>query len=112
MLPAIEVVDSRYRDYRFKAVDNIADNSSAARYLLGAPRALSDCGDLRLVGVLLSIDGVAVDQGLGAAALGSPLAAVAWLVRHLSIRGACREYPMPHSSWRPRSSGPIPKGFR
>jgi len=87
VLPAIEVVDSRYRDYRFKSVDNIADNSSAARYLLGAPRALSDCGDLRLVGVLLSIDGVAVDQGLGAAALGSPLAAVAWLVRHLSIQG-------------------------
>jgi len=87
VLPAIEIVDSRYRDYRFKSVDNIADNSSAARYLLGAPRALSDVGDLRLVGVLLSIDGVAVDQGLGAAALGSPLAAVAWLARHLATWG-------------------------
>lgn len=86
VLPAIEVVDSRYRDYRFKSVDNIADNSSAARYVLGAPRALSDAGDLRLVGVLLSIDGVPVDQGLGAAALGSPLAAVAWLAGHLSAR--------------------------
>ncbi len=87
VLPAIEVVDSRYRDYRFKSVDNIADNSSAARYLLGAPRALSDVGDLRLVGVLLSIDGVVMDQGLGASALGSPLAAVAWLARHLSTWG-------------------------
>lgn len=87
VLPAIEVVDSRYRDYRFKSVDNIADNSSAARYLLGAPRALSGVGDLRLVGVLLSIDGVLVDQGLGVAALGSPLAAVAWLAGHLSTRG-------------------------
>ena len=87
VLPALEVVDSRYRDYRFKAVDNIADNSSAARYLTGAPRALSDVGDLRLTGVLLEIDGVTVDQGLGAAALGSPLASVAWLVRHLAARG-------------------------
>ncbi len=87
VLPAIEVVDSRYRDYRFKSVDNIADNSSAARYVLGAPRALSDVGDLRLVGVLLSIDGVPVDQGIGASALGSPLAAVAWLVAHLCARG-------------------------
>lgn len=87
VLPAIEVVDSRYRDYRFRSVDNIADNSSAARYLLGTPRALSDVGDLRLVGVLLSIDGVPVDQGLGLAALGSPLAAVAWLAGHLSARG-------------------------
>ncbi|GAB4359541.1 MAG: fumarylacetoacetate hydrolase family protein [Immundisolibacter sp.] len=87
VLPALEVVDSRYRDYRFKAVDNIADNSSAARYRTGAPRALSAVGDLRLVGVLLEIDGITVDQGLGAAALGSPLAAVAWLVRHLAARG-------------------------
>jgi 2-keto-4-pentenoate hydratase len=70
VLPAIEVVDSRYRDYRFKSVDNIADNSSAARYVLGAPRALSDVGDLRLVGVLLSIDGVPVDQGIGASGRG------------------------------------------
>ncbi len=88
VMPAIEVVDSRYADYRFKTVDNIADNSSAARYLLGAPRALADVDDLQLLGVQLSIDGVVVDQGLGAAALGSPLAAVAWLARHLAERGA------------------------
>ena len=25
---------------------------------------------------------------------------------------ACRDCPMPHSSWHPRSSGPIPKSFR
>jgi len=87
VLPAIEVVDSRYRDYRFKSVDNIADNSSAARYVLGAPRALCDVGDLRRVGVRLSIDGVLTDQGMGAAALDSPLAAVAWLAAHLAARG-------------------------
>ena len=87
VLPAIEVVDSRYRDYRFKSVDNIADNSSAARYVLGAPRALCDVGDLRRVGVRLSIDGVLTDQGTGAAALDSPLAAVAWLAAHLAARG-------------------------
>jgi len=87
VLPAIELVDSRYRDYRFKSVDNIADNSSAARYVLGAPRAPCDVGDMRRVGVQLSIDGVGVDQGVGAAALDSPLAAVAWLAAHLAARG-------------------------
>ncbi len=87
VLPAIEVVDSRYRDYRFKSVDNIADNSSAARYVLGAPRPLGDLGDLRRVTVQLEIDGVVVDRGIGEAALGSPLAAVAWLVRHLAAGG-------------------------
>ncbi len=85
--PAIEVVDSRYRDYRFRSVDNIADNSSAARYVLGAPHPLAHIGDLRQVQVRLDIDGRVVDQGVGAAALDSPLAAVAWLVRHLATRG-------------------------
>lgn len=87
VLPAVEVVDSRYRDYRFRSADNIADNSSAARYVLGAPRKLCDVGDLRLVAVRLEIDGVLVDQGRGEAALGSPLAAVAWLAGHLTARG-------------------------
>lgn len=85
--PAIEVVDSRYRDYRFQSVDNIADNSSAARYVLGAPKALAGIGDLRRVEVQLDIDGSVVDRGVGAAALDSPLAAVAWLVRQLAARG-------------------------
>ena len=87
VLPAIEVVDSRYLDYRFRSVDNIADNSSAARYVLGAPHPLVHIGDLRQVQVRLDIDGSVVDQGVGAAALDSPLAAVAWLVRHLATRG-------------------------
>jgi 2-keto-4-pentenoate hydratase len=87
VLPAIEVVDSRCRDYRFTSVDNIADNSSAARYVLGAPRALAQVGDLRQVQVDLVINGRMVDQGFGAAALDSPLAAVAWLARHLAARG-------------------------
>ncbi|MFZ5492756.1 MAG: 2-keto-4-pentenoate hydratase [Pseudomonadota bacterium] len=87
VLPAIEVVDSRYRDYRFKSVDNIADNSSAARYVLGAPRALADLGDLGQVAVRLQIDGVLVDEGRADAALGSPLRAVAWLVTHLNQSG-------------------------
>lgn len=87
VLPAIEVVDSRYRDYRFKSVDNISDNSSAARYVLGAPCALARVGDLRQVAVQIDIDGRVVDQGVGAAALDSPLAAVAWLAQYLAARG-------------------------
>jgi 2-keto-4-pentenoate hydratase len=84
---ALEVVDSRYRDYRFKAVDNIADNSSAAHYVLGAPQALGTLGDARLVGVLLSGNGRLLDQGMGVNALGSPLAAVAWLANRLADHG-------------------------
>lgn len=84
---ALEVVDSRYRDYRFQANDNIADNSSAAHYLLGAPHSLRAIGDARLIGVLLSGNGRTLDQGLGVNALGSPLAAVAWLANRLAENG-------------------------
>lgn len=31
LMPAFEICDTRYCEYRFEAVDNIADNSSAAR---------------------------------------------------------------------------------
>lgn len=84
---ALEVVDSRFRDYRFHARDNIADNSSAAHYVLGAPQPLSAVGDTRLIGVLLSGNGRLLDQGLGVNALGSPLAAVAWLANRLAEHG-------------------------
>ena len=32
---ALEIVDTRYEAYKFKAADNIADNSSAARFVIG-----------------------------------------------------------------------------
>ena len=41
VLPALEIVDTRYHDYTFKAVDNISDNSSSARFMTGSPRSLS-----------------------------------------------------------------------
>ncbi|MGD9634942.1 MAG: 2-keto-4-pentenoate hydratase [Pirellulales bacterium] len=84
---AIEIVDTRYEDYKFRAVDNIADNSSSASCLLGKPLSLSAAGDLRLVGALLSSDGKQVDGGIGANAMGNPLAALAWLSNSLLARG-------------------------
>lgn len=82
----IEVLDSRYTDYRFTMADVVADNTSAARYLVGAP--VSPAGiDLRLVGVVLEKNGRVVATASGAAALGHPAAAVAWLARQLSADG-------------------------
>lgn len=79
----LEIVDSRYIDYRFRAADNIADNSSAARVVLGAPVAPADI-ELRLVGVVLEREQTIVATAAGAAALGDPLAAVAWLANALA----------------------------
>jgi 2-keto-4-pentenoate hydratase len=87
-MAAIEVCDTRYHEYRFKAVDNIADNSSAARYVLGAPAPVTAGCDLRTVCAQLWIDGELVDQGVGANALDDPLLAVAWLANGLHAEGA------------------------
>ena len=82
----VEILDSRYRDYRFTMADVVADNTSAARYVIGAP--VPPAGfDLRLVGVVLEHNGEVVATAAGSATLGHPAAAVAWLVRALAAEG-------------------------
>ena len=76
----LEVVDSRYVDFRFTPFDNIADDSSAAGVVLGDPVALDAVPDLRLCGVVVSVDGELNATAAGAAAHGDPAAAVAWMV--------------------------------
>jgi 2-keto-4-pentenoate hydratase len=82
----IEVLDSRYTDYRFTMPDVVADNASAGRYVVGAPVPVEGI-DLRLVGVVLEHNGDVVATASGAASLGHPAAAVAWLVRSLAASG-------------------------
>lgn len=79
VMACLEVVDSRYVGFRFGPLDNIADNSSAGGVALGDP---ADPGriDLRLAGVVVSVDGVVTSTAAGAAAHGDPAAAVAWMV--------------------------------
>ncbi len=88
---AIEVIDCRFIDYRFLLPDNTADNSSAARFVLGEPVSLKDIPDLRSVGVSLHKDGEHMDSGVGSNAMGDPLAAVAWLVDALHETGKTLE---------------------
>ena len=80
----LEVVDSRYEGFRFLAADNIADDSSAARLVLGTRAIPPGDLDLRLLGVVLEVDGEVRATAAGAAAEGHPAAAVAWLVRRLA----------------------------
>ncbi|MGH3436170.1 MAG: 2-keto-4-pentenoate hydratase [Sciscionella sp.] len=82
----IEIIDSRYRDYRFTMPDVVADNASAGRFVIGAPVPAAGI-DLRLVGVVLEHRGEVVATASGAASLGNPAAAVAWLVRSLARDG-------------------------
>lgn len=86
-IASIEIVDTRYPDYAFTAPDNIADNSSAARLVLGDQVARNEAGDLCGMIVRLEQDGVEIDQGRGQDAMGDPVLALAWLANKLSQTG-------------------------
>ena len=87
VLPGIEVIDSRYRDFKFDLKSVVADNTSAARFVVGGRIAAVRDLDLRTLGVVLEKNGQPVAMGAGAAVLGHPAAAVAMLVNHLGRRG-------------------------
>lgn len=87
LLPAIEIADSRIAGWDISIVDTVADNASSGRYVLGArPARLADV-DLRLCGAVLERAGEPVSVGAGAACLGNPARAVAWLAGRLARSG-------------------------
>ena len=81
--PAIEIIDSRIRDWKITLCDTIADNASSARVVLGGSAAEVMELDLRLVGVLGWKNGELVETGASGAVLGNPATAVAWLANKL-----------------------------
>ncbi|CAK7026840.1 2-oxo-3-hexenedioate decarboxylase [Kerstersia gyiorum] len=87
VLPGIEVIDSRYRDFKFDLKSVVADNTSAARFVVGGQALRPDQTDLRTVGIVLEKNGEPVALGAGAAVLGHPAAAIAMLANHLGKKG-------------------------
>lgn len=87
--PAIEVIDSRYRNFSFDLVSVIADNCSSCRFTRGNIRHVVEGLDLRTLGVVLEKNGAVVALGAGAAVLGHPAASVAMLANMLSQREEC-----------------------
>ena len=90
--PAIEVIDSRYKDFKFQLEDVVADNASSCRFVLGAQltpvSALIDHGaDLGNLGMVFEVDGQVKHTGSSAAILEHPLRSLTTLVRMLAERG-------------------------
>jgi 2-oxo-3-hexenedioate decarboxylase len=83
----LEVIDSRFADFRFTLPDVVADNASSARFILGSRGVASADFDLRLEGCLLEVDGELLATATGAAVLGHPAEAVALLANALATRG-------------------------
>lgn len=87
VLPAVEIIDSRIRDWKISIVDTIADNASSGGVVLGSrPVGLSSI-DLRLAGCVLLHNGEVVGTGAGGAVLGSPLNSLVWLANTLGKWG-------------------------
>lgn len=87
VMPGLEVIDSRYRDFKFDLKSVVADNTSAARFILGKHAVDGRTLDLRTAGVVFEKNGEPIAFSAGAAVLGHPAAAVAMLVNHLGRRG-------------------------
>ena len=87
VMPCFEIVDSRIRDWKIKIQDTVADNASCGVFVLGDravdPRRI----DLSTCGMVLEKNGEIIGTGAGAAALGSPVNAVTWLVNTLGRLG-------------------------
>ncbi len=84
---SMEIVDSRFADWRIKLADTVADlASNGAMVMSDTVVPLGDV-DPRLIGMVLTRNGELVDTGAGAAALGNPFAVVAWLANTLGADG-------------------------
>jgi 2-keto-4-pentenoate hydratase len=87
VLPALELIDSRIRDWRIGLLDTIADNASSGGVVLGTTPARLDALDLTGMACQLHRNGELAGQGTGDAVLGSPLNSLAWLANTLAARG-------------------------
>jgi 2-keto-4-pentenoate hydratase len=106
IVPSLELIDSRIRDWRIKLADTIADNASSAGVILGeahrTPAELAVRGiDLANIDAVLYSGDQEIARGNTSAVLGNPTACVAWLARkvadfgvkleagHLILPGSC-----------------------
>ncbi|MCL2163386.1 MAG: fumarylacetoacetate hydrolase family protein [Oscillospiraceae bacterium] len=83
VVAALEIVDSRIRDWKITLADTVADNASSGCYVLGGKRvSVSDIA-LPDVQMVFYKNGLEMNRGSGAAVLGDPAFCVAWLANKL-----------------------------
>ncbi|WP_280238221.1 2-keto-4-pentenoate hydratase [Nocardia abscessus] len=85
--PAIELIDSRIKDWNIGLADTISDNASSAGFVLGAQRVAPKDIDVKAIDAVLTRNGEVVAEGRSDAVLGDPVIAVAWLARKVASFG-------------------------
>ena len=91
VMACFEIVDSRIQDWKIKIQDTVADNASCGVFVLGDRLVDVRDVDLTTCGMVLEKNGEIVATGAGAAALGHPANAVAWLANTLGRHGIALE---------------------
>ncbi len=84
VVPALEIIDSRYKDFKFDLTSVMADNSSSRGFVIGSKAAAPDACDWSTLGVVMEKNGKVVELGAGAAVLDHPAASVAMLAEMLA----------------------------
>ena len=84
VVPTLEIIDSRVKDWKIKLVDTVADNGSSAKVVVGDKTTTIDLVNLRTISMVLIKNGELQATGAGAAALGHPAYAIAWLANKLA----------------------------
>ncbi len=84
VMAAFEIVDSRITDWQIRIQDTVADNASSALFVLGRTMIPVKETDLRNMGMVFEKNGRIIDTAAGAAVLGHPAMAVAWLANRLA----------------------------
>ena len=85
--PAIELIDTRIKDWKIALCDTIADNASSAGFVLGPQRVSPKDVDICGIDAVLTRNGEVVAEGRSDAVLGNPVTAVAWLARKVDSFG-------------------------
>ncbi len=86
-VPAIELIDTRIKDWKIGLCDTIADNASSAGFVLGSQRVSPKDIDIAAIDAVLTRNGETVAEGRSDAVLGNPVTAVAWLARKVDDFG-------------------------
>ncbi len=87
VVPAFEIIASRIADWKISIQDTIADNGSSAGMMLGTTHTAPQVYDLSSVELVLEKNGKPLDTAVGAAVMGNPATAVAWLANALGKHG-------------------------
>lgn len=83
VMAAIEIVDSRIKEWKIKLVDTVADNGSSSCYVLSGNKVKLDDVSLTDIEMTVYKNGERVNSGKGSDVLGNPAVSIAWLANKL-----------------------------